>query len=72
MVSGIAALLKSYYPHLTAKELKEIILQSGVEYKDSCVTVLDVNGEKVTVPFNLLSKSGKIINAYNAFLTVAR
>lgn len=72
MVSGIAALLKSYYPHLTAKELKEIILQSGVDYRDNCVTVLDVNDEKVTVPFNLLSKSGKIINAYNAFLTVAR
>lgn len=64
LVAGVAALLKSYYPNLTAKQLKKIILESG--------TPLDIdvkirNGENTEmVPFSELSKTGKILNAHNA------
>ncbi len=63
IVSGIAALILSHYPSLTASQVKQIIMDSGVEYNFS----IKINEEK-TVPFNDLSKSGKIVNTYNAFI----
>jgi len=67
MVSVAAALVWSYYPELKASELKEIILNSGVSY-DIEVEITNEKGEKELVPFSSLSKSGKIVNAYNALL----
>ena len=70
VVSGVASLLLSYYPNLTASEVKEIILQSGTPI-DLMVLKPYPNGEKRDpnkVPFSSLSKSGKIVNAYNALL----
>jgi len=62
VVSGVAAMLKAYYPQLNAKQLKRILMQS--------VTPLDlevsVPGEEQTAPFSSLSRTGGIINAYNA------
>lgn len=66
IVAGVAALLKSYYPSLTAVQLKKVLLESGISY------AIDVNigdrKKKKLVPFSILSKSGKIVNAYNALL----
>lgn len=66
IVAGVAALLKSYYPSLTAVQIKRVLLESGVSY------AIDVNigsrKKKKLVPFSTLSKSGKIVNAYNALL----
>ncbi|WP_205318037.1 S8 family serine peptidase [Kordia sp. SMS9] len=70
VVSGVASLLFSYYPNLTAIEVKNIILESGSSY-DLMVLKPYPNGEKrdpKKVPFSSLSKSGKIVNAYNALL----
>ncbi|MEM6719881.1 MAG: S8 family serine peptidase [Bacteroidota bacterium] len=67
IVSGIAALIRSYYPNLNAAEVKEIIMESGVSY-DIMVKKPSTNEEKELVPFSSLSKSGKIVNAYNALL----
>ncbi len=67
IVSGIAALIMSYYPKLKAHQVKEILLASGVSY-DIDVEITDENGKKKLVPFSSLSKSGKIVNAYNALL----
>ncbi|PTX64215.1 subtilase family protein [Kordia periserrulae] len=70
VVSGVASLLFSYYPNLTAREVKEIILKSGTPI-DLMVLKPYPNGEKRDpnkVPFSSLSKSGKIVNAYNALL----
>ncbi len=70
IVSGVASLILSYYPNLTAAEVKEIILQSGTSI-DLMVLKPYPNGEKRDpnkVPFSSLSKSGKIVNAYNALL----
>lgn len=63
MVSGTAALIWSYYPKLTVQELKQIILESGTAY-DIEVIVPGTKDKKV--PFSELSKSGKVLNVYNA------
>lgn len=62
VVSGVAALLFSYFPSLTAKELKEILLKST--YKPN--QMVNKPQTKIQVPFNSLSVSGGIVNAYNA------
>ncbi len=64
-VSGIAALIRSYYPKLTAPQIKKIIMNSGLTTKSSVILSGDV--EKAT-DFDLISKSGKMANAYNALI----
>ena len=63
MVSGVAALIWSYYPKLTATEVKQIILDSGTTYD---IEVLVPGGEGKKVKFSELSKSGKVLNVYDA------
>jgi len=63
MVSGTAALIWLYYPTLTVQEVKHIILESGTPY-DIEVLVPGGNGKKAK--FSELSKSGKVLNVYNA------
>jgi subtilisin family serine protease len=48
MVSGTAALIWSYYPKLTAQEVKQIILDSGTAYD---IEVLVPGGEGTKVKF---------------------
>jgi cell wall-associated protease len=67
VVSGVAALIRSYYPNLSASEVKQIIMESGVTF-DLMVSKPSYEKEKELVPFSSLSKSGKIVNAYNALL----
>jgi cell wall-associated protease len=70
IVSGVAALIRSYYPKLTAAQVKKIILESGVSYD----LQVQVPGEKegVLKPFSEMSKSGKVVNVYNALLMAAK
>ncbi|CAA9198934.1 S8 family serine peptidase [Flavobacterium collinsii] len=63
MVSGTAALIWTYYPKLTAAEVKQIILDSGMAYD---IEVIVPGTEDKKVPFSELSKSGKVLNVYNA------
>jgi len=64
-VAGVAALIRSYYPKLSASQVKHILLESGVTIDSNVV----VGGNPKDVrPFNELSKTGKIVNAYNAIL----
>ena len=67
LTSKVAALLFSYYPNLTASQVKHIIMDSGVTYTFPVKTPTEEDKNKTT-PFNELSKSGKIVNAYNAFI----
>ena len=62
-VAGVAAILRSYFPKLTAVQVKDILLKSSFK------PVLQVNqpGPSSTlVSFSSLSRSGGIVNAYNA------
>jgi subtilisin family serine protease len=63
VVSGVAALLLSYFPNLTPEEVIEIIIESGTAYK---VKVNLPGSTDKKIAFQSLSKSGKIINAYEA------
>ncbi|MFG6685292.1 S8 family peptidase [Mariniflexile sp. HNIBRBA6329] len=68
-VAGVAALIRSYYPKLTAAQVKQIIMESGLPIKTKVVVGGDTNNVK---PFADLSKSGRIVNAYNAFIMAAK
>lgn len=61
--AGVAALLMSYYPDLTALEVKEIIIASSRKFDN--LQVLKP-GDKELVKFASLSASGGLINAYEA------
>lgn len=59
MVSGAAALLKSYFPKLSMKEIKDILLSTATSYKGSQQTK---PGEQTAVDFGTLSVTGGVIN----------
>ncbi|MCF4100623.1 S8 family peptidase [Gillisia sp. M10.2A] len=63
-VAGIAAMIRSFYPKLSAKEVKQIIMDSGLSTTASVV----VGEEKATKKFTDLSVSGKMANLYNALI----
>jgi subtilisin family serine protease len=63
IVAGIAALLRSYYPRLTAPQVVEIILASGIYIEES--VALPGNSSK-KIAFDKLSETGKIVNACKA------
>jgi len=64
-VAGIAALIMSQYPKLTAAQVKQIILDSGLPLKTKVI----VAGNYYDIrPFETLSSSGRIANAYNALI----
>ena len=61
--TGVAALVMSYFPELTAAQVKEILRQSTRKFDGLKVTR---PGSKDVVPFNELSSSGGLVNAYEA------
>lgn len=71
ITSGVAALIRSYYPDLTASQVKHILMDSGIEYTIEVATPTEDDPDKTT-PFNELSKSGKVVNAYNALIMAER
>ncbi len=64
-VSGVAALIRSYYPELSAAEVKDIIMKSGITTKQQVVVPGDGSESR---PFAELSVSGNMVNAFNALL----
>ena len=63
-VAGVATMIRSYYPNLTAVQVKQIIMESGTPLKNQVV----IGEDKHKANFADASKSGKIVNAYNALL----
>lgn len=66
VVSGVAALVMSYYPELTTQEVINILLQSGTRYPKLKVQQPKESGKPVKVKFTTLSKTGSVLNAYRA------
>ncbi len=74
VVSGVAALILSYYPDLSAKQLKKILEKTASDLSDAKVYLpgsgeLDENGDeldKEIVSFDDLSRTAGLINAYEA------
>ncbi len=65
VVAGVAALVWSYYPELDAKQIKNILMKSVVI---KSYNVNQPSERDKDVVFSSLSKSGGIINAYQAIL----
>ncbi|QMU63326.1 MAG: S8 family serine peptidase [Flavobacteriaceae bacterium] len=73
--AGVAAMIRSYYPDLSASQVKKIIMNSGTKVdieviKPGSVSAAYPGGEKVH--FSELSVSGRIVNAYNALKMAAK
>lgn len=68
VVAGVAAVLKSYFPELTPKQIIKILTKSSVKtYKDSKVLKPDPSRKsEELVKFSELSKTGGIVNLYEA------
>lgn len=61
--TGVAAILMSYFPHLTAEQVKDILRQSTRKFDGLKVSK---PGSKESVSFDQLSSSGGMVNAYEA------
>lgn len=65
VVAGIAAVIRSYYPKLTAEQVKAVIVNSTVKFPE-----LQVNApgsdDKKQVKFGDLSITGGVVNLYDA------
>ncbi|MBC8053473.1 MAG: S8 family serine peptidase [Sphingobacteriaceae bacterium] len=64
VVAGLAALIRSYYPSLTAVQVKEIIVKSVT--KVSQKVKVSEEGSSKKVRLDEISVSGGVVNAYNA------
>ncbi|HET7464408.1 MAG TPA: S8 family peptidase, partial [Longimicrobium sp.] len=69
VVTGLAALLLSYYPTLTAADVKDILVQSATRYS-SQVALPGSEGERRA--FSELSVAGGVVNAYKALQLAAQ
>lgn len=70
VVAGLAGLIRSYYPKLTAVQVKEIIMKSVVKINHS-IKNREKNGEVKEIPFADLCVTGGIVNAYQALKLAA-
>ncbi|WP_142784544.1 S8 family peptidase [Changchengzhania lutea] len=68
-VAGVAALIRSYYPKLTAAQVKQVLMDSGLPINTK--VVVGGNSDNVK-PFADLTKSGKMVNAFNALIMASR
>ena len=64
-VAGVAALIRSHYPSLSASQVKKVLMKSGLSSQASVVLAGEAEKAK---PFSRASKSGKMVNAYNALI----
>jgi subtilisin family serine protease len=67
-VAGVATLIRSYYPSLNAVQVKQIIMESGTPLKNT----VTIGEDKHKANFADASKSGRIVNAYNALVLAAK
>jgi len=67
LVAGVAALIMSQYPKLSAAQVKQILMASGLAVSKK-ISLEDGS----VVPFSELSKSGRLVNAYNALIMASK
>lgn len=68
-VTGVAAVIRSFYPKLSAGEVKQVLMSSGLTSKTPVILGGD---ESNTDNFNNISKSGKMVNLYNALIMASK
>jgi len=73
--AGVAALVRSYYPQLSASQVKHILMNSGMKINFEVIKPGSQSRENPTgekVPFSDLSVSGRVVNGYNALIMADR
>jgi cell wall-associated protease len=68
-VAGVAAVIRSQYPKLSAKQVKQILMDSGLASKTPVVLGGDPSNQE---SFSTISKSGKMVNLYNALILASK
>lgn len=63
-VSGVAALILSYYPKLSPKALRKVLMESVVQIDYE----LELGYDRIQTTMSDISKTGGVVNAYNALL----
>lgn len=63
--AGVAAMIRSYFPSLTAPEVKQIMKESGVPVNFDVIVSGDASDKR---NFQDISTSGKFVNLYNALI----
>lgn len=69
MISGLAAILMTYYPELSAKQVKDIIMRTAVTRRGEVAAQAlgySIYDEPKLVPFSSLCIAGGIASAYEA------
>ena len=67
--AGVAAVIRSQYPKLTASQVKHVIMDSGLS--TSARVIVGGNPED-TKPFAETTVSGKMVNLYNALILASK
>ena len=62
--SGVAAIIRSYFPRLSASEVKRVLMNSGMPLFDR----IKLPGTAKLSKPEIVSVSGKLINLYNALI----
>ena len=68
-VAGVAAMIRSHYPKLSAKQVKQVLMDSGISTKTPVVLGGDPSNTD-TLPN--ISTSGKMVNMYNALIMASK
>jgi len=68
VVSGVAAILRSYFPTLTAKQVKEVLMDATTPVD----AMVKKPGSEDLVPFSSLSVSGGIVDIEAAFIEASK
>lgn len=68
-VAGVAAVIRSQYPNLSAKQVKQILMNSGLSSNTPVVLGGDPSNQD---KFNNITKSGKMVNMYNALIMASK
>jgi len=63
-VTGVAAILRSYFPKLSPKAIKKVILESGLPVNFDVY----VGNDRMVTSLDEVSRTGKLTNVYNALL----
>ncbi len=66
IAAGVAALVWSYYPNLTAVQLKDILMKSVIKYDGRVTRPKDGGLFHPKTKFSKLSVTGGVVNAYKA------
>ena len=68
-VAGVAAMVRSIYPKLSAAQVKQILMDSGLSTDQDVILGGDPED---TLPFDEISVSGKMVNMYNALILASK